>query len=84
MEDIQHMTCKTQAADFKQTINQAQADPRSVAGCERPKTLEKQTEAYSHFLVRQIPDQTGSSPVFPPDVHPQWREKIIGSKGWEG
>lgn len=30
------MTYKTQAADFKQTINQAQADPRSVAGRERP------------------------------------------------
>lgn len=30
------MTCKSQAADFKQTINQAQADPRSVAGRERP------------------------------------------------
>lgn len=37
MEDIQHMTYKTQAADFKQTINQSQADPRSVAGRKKKK-----------------------------------------------
>lgn len=80
MEDIQHMTYKTQAADFKQTINQSQADPRSVAGCKKKnKECRNKLKPSLTFLW----DKFQIKPDHPQFVHPHWREKIIGSKVWE-